>query len=152
MGSKRKTGVGEVDMAGLDRQVGFLLRLAQVAVFNDLIGSLKPLGLRPSDYSALLVIAANPGLKQQLVGDALGIQRTNLVGLLDDLVQRGLVTRSVVPGDRRSWALALTDGGQAMLAEARKAHAGHEAKLQSLLGDKVDQATLRDVLKLISSL
>jgi len=63
------------DMAGLDSSIGFLLRMAQVAVFNDMIATMKPYDLRPTDFSALMIVGANPGLRQQALGEALRIKR-----------------------------------------------------------------------------
>ncbi len=82
-----------IDMHGVEDQIGFVLRLAQLAVFKDIYETLSPLGLRPSDFSALRVIAANPGLKQQDIGRELGIKRPNLVGLVDELDKKNLVLR-----------------------------------------------------------
>ena len=123
-----------IHMAGLDRQVGFVLRLAQVAVFKDLLAALKPFELRLADFSALLVIEANPGLKQQSLGEALRIQRPNLVAIIDQLEERGLVKRGAAPGDRRSYALTLTSAGTALLAKAKIVHARHEKRLAAAIG------------------
>src|SRR5690349_13541952 len=105
----------DVDMAGLDGQIGFALRLAQVAVFNDLLGALKESDLRLTDFSVLLLIGANPGISQQAIGEALRIQRPNLVTIVDALQQRGLVRRDPAPQDRRSYALSLTGPGGKLL-------------------------------------
>jgi DNA-binding MarR family transcriptional regulator len=98
-----------IDMHGVEDQIGFVLRLAQLAVFKDIYETLSPLGLRPSDFSALRVIAANPGLKQQDIGRELGIKRPNLVGLVDELDKKNLVLRKVVRGDRRSYQTRLRE-------------------------------------------
>jgi len=124
-----------IDMHGVEDQIGFVLRLAQLAVFKDIIETLSPFGLRPSDFSALRVIAANPGLKQQDIGRELGIKRPNLVGLMEELRQKKLIERRVVPGDRRSYALSLTPAGRDLLERAEEAHRGHAARLREALGD-----------------
>ncbi|HKP78263.1 MAG TPA: MarR family transcriptional regulator [Phenylobacterium sp.] len=138
-----------VALGGLDAQIGFVLRLAQVAVFKDLIDVLRPFGLRPTDFSVLLVIKATPGLKQQAVGEALSIQRPNLVTIIDQLEGRGLVRRGATPGDRRSYALALTAEGEAMLAEARKAHALHAERVNAAIGD-IDKQMVLEALSRIA--
>ena len=104
--------------AGLADSVGFQLKLAQAAVWADLVAALAPFGLRPSHYSALLILRATPGSRQQDIGEALGIQRPNLVAMIDGLEKRGLLTRTVNPADRRSYALALTPDGAVLLDEA----------------------------------
>jgi DNA-binding MarR family transcriptional regulator len=124
-----------IDMHGVEDQIGFVLRLAQLAVFKDIIETLGPFGLRPSDFSALRVIAANPGLKQQDIGRELGIKRPNLVGLVEELRKKKLIERRVVPGDRRSYALTLTKVGETLLETAEEAHRGHQLRIREALGD-----------------
>ena len=140
-----------IDMHGVEDQIGFVLRLAQLAVFKDIIETLGPFGLRPSDFSALRVIAANPGLKQQEVGVHLGIKRPNLVGMMEELHRKNLVQRRVVRDDRRSYALTLTKAGQELLDRAEEAHKGHQARLRESLGDHdplLFLACLRNLVKL----
>jgi len=124
-----------INTHGVEDEIGFVLRLAQLAVFKDVIETLGPFDLRPSDFSALRVIAANPGLKQQDIGRELGIKGPNLVGMVEDLRKRKLLTRKVVPGDRRSYALTLTADGRQLLDQAELAHRGHQARIREALGD-----------------
>ena len=156
MGERKDTALtedhsGGIDMAGLDRQLGFVLRLAQVAVFKDLIAALKPFELRLADFSALLIIEANPGLNQQALGECLRIQRPNLVTIIDQMEERGLVKRGATPADRRSYALALTRAGSALLAKAKAAHAQHERRLTAAVGP-VDSQMLLSALTRIAEL
>lgn len=152
LGEQKQDAIVEgPSLGGLETQVGFLLRLAQVAVFKDLIAGLKPYDLRPTDFSVLLVIEATPGLKQQAVGEALRIQRPNLVTILDQLQGRGLVLRGAVPGDRRSYALSLTPEGKALLAKAKAAHARHDRKVSGALAG-LDKAVLIDALERIAAI
>lgn len=123
-----------IDMAGLDREVGFALRLAQVAVFKDLMACLKPLSLRPAEYSLLVIVNANPGLKQLTLGAVLCVQGPNLVTMVDQLEARALITRNPVPNDRRAHALHLTTKGRALLRQAKIAHAKHQLRLNRCLG------------------
>lgn len=129
-------------LGGLDTTVGFVLRLAQVAVFRDLLAALKPFDLRVTDLSVLLVLEASPGLQQRAVGDLLRIQRPNLVTILDQLQARGLLRRGAVPGDRRSYALSLTAEGAALLQKAKAAHADHDRKVLDALGDVTKEQML----------
>lgn len=137
-------------LGGLDKHVGFMLRLAQVAVFRGLLSALKPLDLRVTDFSVLLVIGATPGLKQQEIGRALHIQRPNLVTIIDQLEGRGLVHRGAVPGDRRAYALSLTEDGAAVLAKAKSAHERHNRKIVAALGD-LDEAQMLAALERIAA-
>lgn len=125
-----------LEASGLDKQLGFALRQAYTAVWQDLIRTLEPFGLKPQSYATLLLVDATPGCKQQDVADALDIQRPNIVGLIDRLVDAGWVRRETNPTDRRSYALSLTDAGAKLLADSRAAHGNHEARISALLDGK----------------
>jgi DNA-binding MarR family transcriptional regulator len=115
----------------LSEYVGYALRLAQLTVFQDFIDSLAELDLRPGQFSLLTVVDANPGLLQSHACAALGIQKANLVPLLDGLQKRGLVRR--VARDGRANGLHLTDEGRRLLVRARRLHDRHERRITGLM-------------------
>ncbi len=123
------------DVGPLSRMIGYALRRAQLAVFDEVIANFAEIDLRPAQYSVLVLLNHKPGLKQSDVAAALGIQRANFVVLFDGLERRGLARRSPAPNDRRSYALYLTDAGKAVLARANEFEARHEARLDALLGE-----------------
>lgn len=150
--SERKAAASEgVSLGGLETTVGFLLRLAQVAVFKDLLAALKSFDLRVTDLSVLLVIEATPGLQQRAIGEVLRIQRPNLVTIIDQLEARGLVRRGPVAGDRRAYALSLTQEGETLLRKAKIAHAEHDRKVLDALGD-LDKKHMLAALERIAAL
>jgi DNA-binding MarR family transcriptional regulator len=126
--------VGGVDIGPLAGKVGYALRRAQLAVFDEIIAAFAELDLRPAQYSVLVLLEHAPGLKQSEVAAALGIQRANFVALFDGLQRRGLARRSPTPNDRRSYALYLTAAGEGVLAHAARLEAEHEAQLDARLG------------------
>jgi DNA-binding MarR family transcriptional regulator len=113
----------------LAASIGFVLRLANGVAMSQLAQRFEPLGMRQSLYSVLLIIAENPGLKQQEVGQTLSIQQPNLVSLVNELVNEGLVQRTVNAEDRRSYSLVLTASGKQRLTQANRAHAENERRL-----------------------
>jgi DNA-binding MarR family transcriptional regulator len=136
--------------SGLADRFGFQLRMVQAAVWSDLVAALQPFGLRPSQYSVLLILRAAPGSRQQDIGEALGIQRPNLAAMIDGLEKRGLIRREINPADRRSHALSLTDEGVALLIKADAAHAVHEDRLAEGM-EGLDAEALLPVLRRIAS-
>ena len=60
----------KLDLGPLPHLLGYALRRAQIAVFADFIAAFEPLGLRPAQFSVLLLIDINPGCKQS---DNLGV-------------------------------------------------------------------------------
>jgi DNA-binding MarR family transcriptional regulator len=127
---------GGLKFGPLDERLGYVLRRAQVAVFRDFFKTFEPLDIKPAQYSILTIIECNPGLKQTQVGDALGIKRTNFVGMIDELESRGLVRRDEALGDRRSYALVLTPQGEDLMPRLHELSAAHEQRIVAALGAK----------------
>jgi DNA-binding MarR family transcriptional regulator len=74
-------------------------------------------------------LAANEGQSQQALSRALGLHRSAVVALVDDLEQRGLAERRRDPHDRRAYTLYLTPAGGEMLADLGRVAEEHEAEL-----------------------
>ena len=125
-----------VDLASLAGIVGYPIRRAQMAVFEDFGRRFAPLDLTPAQYSTLVAIGDNPGRKQSDIGGALGIQRPNFVAMMDALERRGLAERLRSETDRRSHALMLTQAGVALVARARATQAAQEAAIVQTLGEE----------------
>jgi DNA-binding MarR family transcriptional regulator len=123
-----------LNTSALDGIIGYRLRRAQLAVFAEFAAAFRELSLRPADYSALVLIADNPGRRQADLALALTMQRANLVALIDGLEARGFVERRPVAGDRRSNALFLTEEGEALTAKARAVQDAFEAALVGRIG------------------
>lgn len=125
---------GELDLAGLTGMVGYALRRAQMAVFEDFIARYAALDLKPAQFSVLFIVDRNPGRKQSEIAAALGIQRPNFVAMLDELERRGLAERVRSTTDRRSHAIVLTDAGRDLLARALEVQDAQERRLGEILG------------------
>ncbi len=123
-----------LDMGLLEQSVGYRLRRAQLAVFAKVTQDLQGLDLRPGQVGVLTVIDHNPGITQAEVCVALGIQRANLVTLINSLEERGVVERQAVADDRRSNALVLTEAGRRLLRKASDTHKSAEASITRRLG------------------
>ena len=124
--------------------IGFRLRRVQLAVMGEAIATLAPLGLRPAQFSILVLIDANPELPQSKLSAALGIRRPNFVAMLHELESRGLTRRRVSSGDRRINTLALTAEGRRLLLRASELHEAFESRLNERLrgGERADLARL----------
>lgn len=128
------TGTGDaIDMGLLPDLVGFNLRCAQVAVFQDFNRNTGDFGISPPQYGTLVLIEANPGISQSAIASTLRLDRSTLVQIIDRLESRGLVVREVSASDRRSHALKLTEAGGAAMAELNRLVAAHEARMTAAL-------------------
>ncbi len=118
-----------IDLGVLPSLLGYQLRLAQRAIFADFADSLGDLEVSPGLFGMLVVIEANPGLKQAQLAKAAHLDRSSLVPALDKLEARGLVTRRASEHDRRVNGLWLTDAGHALLKKLKQRVARHEERL-----------------------
>ena len=110
--------------------LGYRLRLAQQAVFRDFGDSVSD--LPPGRVGILLIIDANPGVTQTRLAQAVGLDRSTLVGVLDALEARGLVERRRGK-DRRTNGLLLTRAGRARVTELKRRIRVHERRVAARL-------------------
>ena len=110
--------------------LGYRLRLAQQAVFRDFGESVSD--LPPGRVGILLLIEANPGVTQTRLAQAVGLDRSTLVGVLDVLEARGLVERRRGE-DRRTNGLLLTRAGRALVAGLKRRIRAHERRVAARL-------------------
>lgn len=126
----------ELVLGGLDKILGFRLRLAQQFIAREFAARFQPLDISPVQYSALLLIEKNPGRRQADLAAVLGVRQPNLVVRIDSLVNRGLVSRTADPFDRRANALRLTPAGKRFMVQVQKIHDQHTQNLRNILGDE----------------
>jgi DNA-binding MarR family transcriptional regulator len=81
---------------------------------------LAPMGLSVQLCGVLNLLAQGP-ISQQALGQQLGIDRTTVVELIDELERQGIVVRRRNPSDRRSYALTLTPKGRGVQKRAARA-------------------------------
>ena len=137
-----------VDYGALNQRIGYVLRRAQIAVFRDFFAAFEAFDIRPAQYSILTLIERNPGRKQSEVSEALGIQRTNFVAMIDELQRRGLVRRDAAPNDRRSYALMLTEEGRRLMGELHEEAERHEQRMADAIGADAHERMFADLKKL----
>jgi DNA-binding MarR family transcriptional regulator len=138
-----------LQMGELSELLGYVIKRAQLKVFDDFHRTMAPLQLTPAQFSVLLLLDRNPGRNQTEIANTLGILRPNFVAMLDGLESRDLLTRMRSPSDRRSHVLMLTDKGRATLARAKKlVTTRHESRLVELLGPSEHKALLGMMAKI----
>jgi len=118
-----------IDYGLLPKLLGYQIRQAQIAVFHDFTATLADSTLTPTLFGTLVLIEANPGLKQSDLAHAIQLDRSTVVTVIDTLEKRGLVARHRAPKDRRSNALMLTEEGTALLIAVKPRVVEHEARM-----------------------
>lgn len=141
--ARRGTGDAEIGLDALAGHAGYAVRRFQIWIFQDFIRTLAAVDIRPTQYSVMTVIGANPGLRQMAVAKRLGIERARLVHLLDSLEGRKFVSRIPSITDRRSHALHLTARGRTALAKFKRLAAEHERHVAEKIGKTNREQLLR---------
>jgi len=83
----------------------------------QMTGRIRTLGLSIPQFDLLSTLTEREGISQNELAERLYVTKGNVSGLVDRLVQAGLVERRALAGDRRSYAMHLTPEGR-RLAEA----------------------------------
>ena len=126
----RDTGQSLQMLPGL---LGYQLRLAQRAIFFDFAASIREADISLGLFGILVIIEANGGLKQTELAEAVHLDRSSLVPVLDKLEQRGLVERRPSESERRVKGLWLTASGATMLNRLKRQVQEHEARVGARL-------------------
>ncbi len=121
------------EFATLDSLIGYNLKRVYMIFQADFRRTLGKEGLSPRCYSALSLAVQHTDITQSELARELGIERSGLVAIVDELEGLGLLSRVPVPGDRRVQALSPTRKGQKLFAEISRRVSQHEERLLSTL-------------------
>ncbi|HEU5271398.1 MAG TPA: MarR family winged helix-turn-helix transcriptional regulator [Jatrophihabitans sp.] len=129
------------------KTLGIAILLAQLGRhsadrFTALIAELDLTG---PQAGILRAIAGEPGRSQQALSDQLGLLPSRVVAFVDDLERRGLLERRRNPGDRRLYALYLTEQGEDLMTRLAAVSVAHEAEITAGLSDQ-QRAALSELL------
>jgi DNA-binding MarR family transcriptional regulator len=102
------------------------------------------------DYVVLSRLAAAPAETQLSLAQAIGYDKSRLIGLLDELEGAGLLTREPDPKDRRAKVISLTAAGRTRQERARRDIRAMERRLLAGV-DTADVDLLRKLLATLSA-
>ncbi len=128
---QRKADPAEPEVPDLEDFIGYNLKRAYVIVQADFRRALGENGLAPRVFSALNLVVQFPNVTQSGLARMLGIERSGLVAIIDELEERGFIQRTNVPGDRRAHALIATNAGRIANEELHASVRAHEDALLS---------------------
>jgi len=132
------------------------IRLHQ-ALYSEVATRLRVIGLSVPQFDVLSTLTEREGMSQRELADRLYVTKGNVSGLIDRLVEAGLVVRQATPDDRRSHSLYLTGEGVRL---ARLGMETHNRFMAETLGQlKADDVAMldrvlvawRDVARTVSS-
>ena len=103
----------------LAESTGFLLARLGAGFKLKAIARVEEEGGELYDYSVLAILGEGDRETQATIADALSLDPSRLVALLDSLERRGMVVRQRDPHDRRRHVVSITTAGKKELARLR---------------------------------
>jgi DNA-binding MarR family transcriptional regulator len=98
---------------------GYLLARLGLAFKAQAVARAEESGFALYDYSVLAILGEGARETQATIGDALSVDPSRLVALLDSLEARGMIVRQRDPHDRRRHVVSITAAGRRELARVR---------------------------------
>ena len=125
------------------KRLGFLMKERTMDAFEST-------GLSPYHHAVLALLHEEPRETQAMIADALGYDPSHLVGVLDELEERGLIERRRDPSDRRRHLVSLTAAGKQELTRLRAVVKRVENEFLGPLDDDEREALNALLLRLAS--
>jgi DNA-binding MarR family transcriptional regulator len=129
----------------LTDHIGYLLRVAYDHAHRTKVDAM-PDAAHPRDFSLLVGLLTTGPISQQQLAEKMRVNRTLVVGIVDELERRGWVERRRDADDRRSYRLHVTPAGEAAVAEmeprVKQASATMSARLTA-----AERARLNELLR-----
>jgi MarR family transcriptional regulator, temperature-dependent positive regulator of motility len=107
--------------------------------------------LTPVQYAALATVRSNPGIDQITLAGSIAYDRTTITGVVDRLVQKGLLLRRASSRDRRARELEITEEGRRTLRAITPAVEAAQRMLVRGLTEKETAELMRLLRKAIAA-
>lgn len=130
---------------GAPHRLGYLLKHAQLRYAQLTTAELASLEITPRQWAALNCLDEQHELSQREVAELLGVDRTTMVALVDELQAHGWVTRHPQPDDRRKNLVRLTATGRDLMRRGGRVIDECERRFLAALSEP-DAAQLKDAL------
>ena len=139
-------------MGNTSPQIGYSLKHAQALLHLRMEDALRPLRLTVSQYSCLHHLRREPGISAAALARATFVTRQSMNAMLQQLIDRGLVSRPARADSGRALPTVLTTAGTDTLDAAQHFVDGVEQRMLAALSDPERVALARGLLACVDSL
>ncbi|MGY4857234.1 MarR family winged helix-turn-helix transcriptional regulator [Cryobacterium sp. AP23] len=136
----------------VNTQVGYALKQAQSLLHLRMEEALRPLHLTVSQYSCLHHLRREPGISAAALARGTFVTRQSMNVMLQQLIDRDLVTRPSRPESGRALPTLLTAAGAGTLDAAQKLVDGVERRMLAGLSATESAALARGLAACVDSL
>jgi DNA-binding MarR family transcriptional regulator len=147
-----ETQVGPCLPEALVSSTAFLLAQVGITIKMRVLDELGPLGCGGYEYGVLELLGEGAQETQAAIADGLGVDRSQLVGVLDSLERDGHIERKRDPLDRRRHAVSITAEGKRHLLKLRSAVRELEESILEPLDEKTRKALHEALYRVASNL
>ncbi|MFD1927888.1 MarR family winged helix-turn-helix transcriptional regulator [Sporosarcina siberiensis] len=95
----------------LHNLIGFLIHRTDVKMTNYFTKRLKPYDVTPEQWSIISILCDQSGTTQKELAEAIDKDQTTVVRMIQSMVRKGLVKKTINVQDKRSYYLYLTEKG-----------------------------------------
>ncbi len=127
----------------------FELFAAEQSVRTLILAAMSEAALRPDEYAVYSVLFDEGPQTPTDLARRVGMPATSMTHFVRSLLERGHAERTIVPGDRRSYRLALTESG--LRAHAAAGRAFREADDRFMAALAIDDEAARNTLRAIGN-
>lgn len=135
----------DLDDSRLTCLVGYAASRASIELKKSFARHIGPFDVKVSEFSILMLLAANADVNQKQLGAALEISPPNMAVTLDRMVGHGWVERVRSTRDRRAQQIHLTDAGRELVRKTEKISRTMEQSALDVLSD-AERALLIELL------
>jgi DNA-binding MarR family transcriptional regulator len=133
------------------RAVAPLVRRLQQICLSMIAEAVADAELVQLEYALLVFVDDVPGISQQTLSEALGIDRNNVSLIADKLEARGLLKRSVNGADRRARELYITPRGKKLWHRCRSSVLGANESILACLNTKEKELFLDILVRVVNA-
>ena len=121
----------------LENQVGHILRRVSQRARKNMLDRIAELGLTPMQTAAMMALFENGQTSQNKLGRLIGMEPSNVPGLVRRLRKKGMLELGRDPDSSRRYVLKLTPEGMAIVKKAiPRSYAANQKTLSPLTAEE----------------